>query len=178
MKKIITFLVFTGSILFISACSSRKVAHFSRTNPVRHDYKKPRQINPAPDNYTTASNIHTALDLPASMEQDNPKTIFAPVSVPPVLQPTISPQPEKYEQTIKKDKVLKKDLKRSIKQASQANYTVFMTILLVVLAIILPPVAVLLVDGLRGPFWLSILLTILFYLPGIIYAFFRIFKAR
>jgi len=174
MKKIITFLVLTGSILFISACSSRKVAHFGRINPVRHDYQKTRPINHIPDSYTEASTIHTALDQPVTGEQKSSETVFAPLPV----QPTVVLQPEKYEQTLKKDKILKKDLKRSVKQASQANYSVFMTILLVVLAIILPPVAVLLVDGLRGPFWLSILLTILFYLPGIIYAFFRIFKAR
>ncbi len=178
MKKIITFLVLTGSILFISACSSRKAAHFGRINPVQHDYKKNRQVNHIPDSYTDAATIHTALDQPVTSERESSETVFAPLPVQSALQPTVISQPEKYEQTLKKDKISKKDLKRSVKQASQANYTVFMTILLVVLAIILPPVAVLLVDGLRGPFWLSILLTILFYLPGIIYAFFRIFKTR
>ncbi|MFL5731419.1 MAG: YqaE/Pmp3 family membrane protein [Cytophagaceae bacterium] len=48
--------------------------------------------------------------------------------------------------------------------------------LLVILAILIPPVAVLLVDGLKGPFWLDILLTLLFYVPGLIYALYRIFK--
>lgn len=37
-------------------------------------------------------------------------------------------------------------------------------------AIILPPLGVFLQVGLRGAFWLNILLTLLGYLPGIIHA--------
>ncbi len=48
------------------------------------------------------------------------------------------------------------------------------TLLLVIIAILLPPLAVLLVDGLTAPFWLDLLLTLLFYFPGLIYALFRI----
>ena len=40
----------------------------------------------------------------------------------------------------------------------------------IVLAVILPPVAVLLRVGFGGPFLLSILLTLLGHLPGVIYA--------
>jgi uncharacterized membrane protein YqaE (UPF0057 family) len=49
-------------------------------------------------------------------------------------------------------------------------------VILVIIAILLPPLAVFLVDGLKGPFWLDILLTLLFYVPGLIYALYRIFK--
>lgn len=45
------------------------------------------------------------------------------------------------------------------------------TLLLVILAILLPPLAVYLHEGtINGKFWLSLLLTLLFFLPGIIYA--------
>jgi uncharacterized membrane protein YqaE (UPF0057 family) len=45
------------------------------------------------------------------------------------------------------------------------------TILLVILAILLPPLAVYLHEGvINGKFWLSLLLTLLFWLPGVIYA--------
>ncbi len=45
------------------------------------------------------------------------------------------------------------------------------TLLLVILAIILPPLAVYLHEGtVNGRFWLSLLLTLLFWLPGVIYA--------
>lgn len=44
------------------------------------------------------------------------------------------------------------------------------TILLVILAILIPPLAVALKVGLSTPFWLDLLLTLLFYFPGMIYA--------
>jgi uncharacterized membrane protein YqaE (UPF0057 family) len=45
------------------------------------------------------------------------------------------------------------------------------TVLLVILAILLPPLAVALHEhGINGKFWLSLLLTLLFWLPGVIYA--------
>ena len=50
-------------------------------------------------------------------------------------------------------------------------------LLLVILAIILPPVAVYLVRGLDVHFWLSILLTLLFWLPGVIHALLVVFGA-
>jgi uncharacterized membrane protein YqaE (UPF0057 family) len=45
------------------------------------------------------------------------------------------------------------------------------TILLAILAILLPPLAVYLHEGvINGKFWLSILLTLCFWIPGVIYA--------
>ncbi|MBR2648026.1 MAG: YqaE/Pmp3 family membrane protein [Sediminibacterium sp.] len=44
-------------------------------------------------------------------------------------------------------------------------------VLLAILAILLPPLAVGLHEGqLNGKFWLSVLLTLLFWLPGVVYA--------
>ncbi|MBX9852254.1 MAG: YqaE/Pmp3 family membrane protein [Cytophagaceae bacterium] len=59
---------------------------------------------------------------------------------------------------------------------NDGNETGLGKVVLVIIAILLPPLAVALVDGLTGPFWLSIVLTLLFYLPGLIYALFRIFR--
>ncbi len=45
------------------------------------------------------------------------------------------------------------------------------TVLLCILAVLLPPLAVYLHEGtINGRFWLSVLLTLLFWLPGVIYA--------
>ncbi len=45
------------------------------------------------------------------------------------------------------------------------------TLLLVILAILLPPLAVYLHEGeINNRFWISLLLTILFWIPGVIYA--------
>lgn len=46
----------------------------------------------------------------------------------------------------------------------------------VIFAIILPPLGVFMEVGLKGHFWLSILLTILGYIPGIIHALYVIMK--
>lgn len=44
-------------------------------------------------------------------------------------------------------------------------------IVLIILAVLLPPLAVYLHQGeINGKFWISVLLTILFFLPGVIYA--------
>jgi len=43
-------------------------------------------------------------------------------------------------------------------------------ILLIMLAILLPPIAVLVHKGVSKPFWIDLILTILLYLPGQIYA--------
>lgn len=41
--------------------------------------------------------------------------------------------------------------------------------LLIILAIFIPPLAMLLYDGVTSRFWISLLLTLLFFLPGMIY---------
>ncbi|MEM1119998.1 MAG: YqaE/Pmp3 family membrane protein [Bacteroidota bacterium] len=41
--------------------------------------------------------------------------------------------------------------------------------LLVILAILIPPLAMGLYDGITNRFWISLLLTLLFYVPGLIY---------
>ncbi|MCC5906805.1 MAG: YqaE/Pmp3 family membrane protein [Balneolaceae bacterium] len=51
-----------------------------------------------------------------------------------------------------------------------------MNILRIIIAILLPPLGVFLTVGIRGAFWLNILLTILGYLPGIIHAVWIIAK--
>lgn len=43
-------------------------------------------------------------------------------------------------------------------------------ILLVILAFLLPPAAVALKTGISGTFWLNLILTLIFWLPGLIHA--------
>lgn len=52
-----------------------------------------------------------------------------------------------------------------------------MTLLLIILAIIFPPLGVGLKVGLKGQFWLNVLLTILGFVPGIIHALYVILSA-
>lgn len=61
-----------------------------------------------------------------------------------------------------------KDFKKNKKNGSEPSTN---TLLLVILAILLPPLAVYLHEGeINTKFWISLLLTILFWLPGVIYA--------
>ncbi|GAA5481496.1 YqaE/Pmp3 family membrane protein [Haloferula sargassicola] len=43
-------------------------------------------------------------------------------------------------------------------------------LLLAIIAIFLPPLAVALKEGLTGTFWLNLVLTLIFFIPGIIHA--------
>ena len=48
------------------------------------------------------------------------------------------------------------------------------TVALIIIAILLPPLAVFLERGLTQPFWISLVLTLLLYLPGLIYSLYII----
>ena len=73
-------------------------------------------------------------------------------------------------------KKMKKELKAKLKEAKKAKRDADTdTLLLVIIGILLPPLAVFLVDGASTRFLISILLTLLFWLPGIIYAMIVIF---
>ena len=64
-------------------------------------------------------------------------------------------------------KQFKKQLKEKLKELRRASDTDLL--LLVIIAILLPPLAMALYDGITSRFWISLLLTLLFYLPGLIY---------
>jgi uncharacterized membrane protein YqaE (UPF0057 family) len=51
-----------------------------------------------------------------------------------------------------------------------------MDIVRIIVAILLPPLAVFLQVGLRGQFWLNVLLTLLGYIPGLVHAIWVIAK--
>ena len=72
----------------------------------------------------------------------------------------------------RKDRIkeARKELKK-FKAEKEAGAPSTDTTLLVILAILLPPLAVYLHQGeANGKFWLSLLLWLLFYIPGLIYA--------
>jgi uncharacterized membrane protein YqaE (UPF0057 family) len=73
----------------------------------------------------------------------------------------------------KKDRL--KEVRKAVKQHKAAQKAgkepSTNTLLLVILAILLPPLAVYLHQGeINTKFWIALLLTLLFFLPGIIYA--------
>ena len=68
-------------------------------------------------------------------------------------------------------KEIKAQLKEYKSQRQSAGKTSTNTLLLVILAILLPPLAVYLHEGvINSKFWIDLILTLLFFLPGVIYA--------
>lgn len=49
-------------------------------------------------------------------------------------------------------------------------------LLLVIITILIPPLGVALDRGLKGQFWISLILTILLFVPGLIYSLYIILK--
>ena len=85
---------------------------------------------------------------------------------------------EDYENLSRKEKremrrEVRKDLKKQLKEyrkSRKAGEASDISLgLLVIIAILLPPLAMALYDGISSRFWISLLLTLLFYLPGLIY---------
>jgi uncharacterized membrane protein YqaE (UPF0057 family) len=83
---------------------------------------------------------------------------------------------EEFRSLSKKDrkariKEVKKELKEYKKEKRQGKEPSENTVLLCILAVLLPPLAVYLHEGeINTRFWISLLLTLLFWVPGIIYA--------
>ena len=48
------------------------------------------------------------------------------------------------------------------------------TVILIILAIFLPPLAVFLMSGLGRDFWINLILTLLFWVPGTVHAIYLI----
>jgi uncharacterized membrane protein YqaE (UPF0057 family) len=69
------------------------------------------------------------------------------------------------------DKLLKRELVKEIKEAKKTNDE---KLLMIILAIIIPPLGVGLVYGITNEFWISLLLTIIFWLPGAIYSVIKV----
>ena len=68
-------------------------------------------------------------------------------------------------------KLVKKTLKEYKAEKKRGAEPSTNTLLLVILAILLPPLAVYLHEGvINTRFWISLILTLLFWLPGVIYA--------
>jgi len=94
--------------------------------------------------------------------------VTSPVSVPTPVTEAV----KEYKQLSRKEKKERfqkiKDEVRRYKKAGMANET---TILLVILAILLPPLAVYLhQDAINNKFWISLILSLLLWVPGVIYS--------
>jgi uncharacterized membrane protein YqaE (UPF0057 family) len=114
----------------------------------------------------------TALFLSASV---NSYSLIVPATEP--VAETIKAEAMKEWNSLSKKekreriKDVKKEIKNFKKEKRKGGDSDTNTLLLVILAILLPPLAVYLHQGeINTKFWISLILTLLFWIPGVIYA--------
>lgn len=106
----------------------------------------------------------------------NISSSVVPTETPAVTKPKISDLIKEFRSLSRKErreriKEVKKELRHFRKEKRRGNEPSTNTLLLVILAILLPPLAVYLHQGeINTKFWISLILTLLFWLPGVIYA--------
>ena len=196
VKNLLHFVVvlLMGQMLF--SCSSAEYYRFSATKPEAYNTLKekpapaaaPATTAPAPtmaevagpdaDKAPAAPALEASIATPAPavLQRKSAEVVKAPAE-------KTSLAPEKRELTVAEAEALamasdrladmtkaeKKELKREMKEAFRQNGG-GANIVEIILAVLLPPLAVFLHDGIGTSFWISIILTLLFWVPGIIYA--------
>ncbi|WP_262888711.1 YqaE/Pmp3 family membrane protein [Pontibacter pamirensis] len=198
IKSLLHLVVVLLAGQFLFSCSSAEYYKFSAQKPEAYNKIKEKPIPVAepvevePTMAETelaaanekAKSSETAPDMEASAAVTAPalkKNKTAEVVKTPVVDESVTL--DKREVTVTEAEALamarerianmtkaeKKELKKEVREAYRqggggAN------IIEIILAILLPPLAVFLHDGIGTSFWISIILTLLFFLPGIIYA--------
>ncbi|WP_225307104.1 YqaE/Pmp3 family membrane protein [Adhaeribacter soli] len=175
------FFTLTGQLFF--ACNSAQHYQFAGSSQAYHSEKVRAIANPAEIKEISAEN-----KLAEAQAQPENLTADAGLAAPMAAKPTVDLQEPVVKKTASAvaaetknltiTKAQKKELKSALKQLKKqsvqnpqdvAKPTV--NIVELIFAIILPPVGVLLhEDGLNSRFWISLLLTLLFFIPGMIYA--------
>lgn len=183
------FVLIAGQLLF--ACNSAKYYEFAAHKQAPYYEAKQKQAPAATTDETqNLSKIAMAAaeakatqntEAPALQASLETKAITAPVKLAPVAPAKIETATntntisEKEAIELVKERVtkmtkaekreLKKDLREAMKQSGSRT-----SIVEIILAVLLPPLAVFLHDGIGTSFWISIILTLLFWIPGVIYA--------
>ncbi|WP_276485951.1 YqaE/Pmp3 family membrane protein [Paraflavitalea pollutisoli] len=121
-----------------------------------------------PGSYAATASEPVTTTAPASAEPD-PNTVNA------AMKEFKSLSRAERKSRMKDAKKLLKQYKADKKAGKDAETD---QVLLAILAILLPPLAVYLKVGeINGKFWLSLILTLLFWIPGVIYALLVVFDA-
>lgn len=204
-KSILNFLAFGIIVALISSCSSSsdltstsvikkrrylkgyqvdikgsqkadKKEHIAtaQMEPLETKTDVPEQKHSAELAQASVSNTITDADVKQTSVFDAPPKTEKPVVANEKTKTTFNL--EEHQNTKSKNKYLRKNLSTSMGTPVPQETGAINLALYVILAIILPPLAVGLLYGIGVEFLLSILLTILFWVPGIIYALIMVFK--
>ncbi len=176
------------------ACSSAKYYEFAASKPAyNHQKAKPApeaEVAPTMSEIalTAADEKVVAVEAEPVLEASTAKpvaTVAAPKAKTPVAEPVVTATREVKANVVTEaaamamakeriasmtkaeKKEFKKELKEAIKQEGRGGRT---NIVEIILAIFIPPLAVFLHDGIGTSFWINIILTLLFFIPGVIHA--------
>lgn len=97
------------------------------------------------------------------------------------VAPPIKENPKKEKESIKAERknltIAKQEIREKLKEGKKNRSSVD-PIILIILAIFIPPLAVYLVEDFSTSFWIDLILTLLFFLPGMIFALYIVLKSQ
>ncbi|MFN3402810.1 MAG: YqaE/Pmp3 family membrane protein [Cytophagaceae bacterium] len=183
MRKSITKIAMAlVAIVLVTSCGKKELYFFS----YHPETIKKKQANESPVNFSNEE-LSASVEKETNVKYQNVTDLLDDNTNVNNILPNVNNSNHKVESpevhnsepvSLSKKEVRKaiKELKKekSVNKEDRADTN---TLLLVIIAILLPPLAVALVDGITGPFWLSLILTLLFYVPGLIYALYRVLRA-
>ena len=119
--------------------------------------------------------LYLALSLLLALAPATTQAISAPAATvdTPVAHATTAPTATRQSKRLarKEARQQRRELRRDLREAIRNSAADDNTILLVIVALFIPPLAVFLYeDDITNKFWISLLLTFLFFLPGVIYS--------
>lgn len=183
----LVFVLIAAQLMF--ACSSAKYYEFAgHKQAPYHDLKKPAAMQEvAPE--LSLSEVAMAAAEEKAAEKAVAEPVLeasaapaAPVAPAPKVAP-IAPAAEEVtmteaealamakERLASMTKLEKKEFKKEVREAlKQDRRGGDLSIIKIILAVLLPPLAVFLHVGIGTQFWISLILTLLFWIPGVIYA--------
>lgn len=184
LRRLLTLAIvlIVGQLMF--ACNSAKYYEFAANKPEAYNKAKPKAAPATQEEAPALAEIALqAAEEKAAKANQEPvlEASTAPVATNTVRKAPVAVAPvavteaaalemvkERLATTTKAEKKeLKKELKEALKQDRGGSRT---SIVEIILAVLLPPLAVFLHDGIGTSFWINIILTLLFFIPGVIHA--------
>nr|WP_299985944.1 YqaE/Pmp3 family membrane protein [uncultured Pontibacter sp.] len=186
----LVFVLVAAQLMF--ACSSAKYYEFAgHKQAPYHDMKKPAPQQEVAPEISLSEVAMAAAEEKATEKADEEPVLeasvaaipAAPVAPTPKVAPIAPASAEELtvteaealamakERLANMTKAEKKEFKKEVREAlKQDRRGGGVSIIKIILAVLLPPLAVFLHVGLGTQFWISLILTLLFWIPGVIYA--------
>ncbi|WP_255594409.1 YqaE/Pmp3 family membrane protein [Pontibacter sp. HSC-14F20] len=184
----LVFVLVAAQLMF--ACSSAKYYEFAGHKQAPYnDMKKPapkQEVAPeislsevamaaaeekATEKAVAEPELEASAAIPAAPVAPAPKVApIAPVAAEEVTVTEAEALAMAKERLASMTKAEKKEFKREVREALKQDRGGDLSIIKIILAVLLPPLAVFLHVGIGTQFWISLILTLLFWIPGVIYA--------